>query len=160
MSKDTPTAPAYARPLNLPLSQEDLDEINAYLSQKQPHEILEWALEYLPALHQTTAFGLTGVAATDMISKLKSSRRIPLIFVDTLYHFKETYDLVDEMRRRYDVDLHVYKPEGCDTTTDFERKFGERLWETDETTYDYLVKVSSLTNSVCDLLMNRISSTG
>lgn len=146
MSKDTPVAssstPVYARPLNLPLSEKDLDEINAYLSTKTPQEILVWALEYLPGLHQTTAFGLTGVAATDMISKLKSSRRVPLIFVDTLYHFEETHRLVEDMRRRYDVDLHIYKPEGCKTTADFEAKYGQRLWETDENTYDYLVKVS------------------
>ena len=69
----------------------------------------------------------------------------PLIFLDTLYHFPETYALVEEVRRRYGVDVRVYKPEGCETAQDFEKKYGERLWERDEELYDYAVKVR-LTN--------------
>jgi phosphoadenosine phosphosulfate reductase len=143
MPVPTNVVPDFPKPLQLPLSQEDLDRINAYLSPLTPEEILAWAIEHLPGLHQTTAFGLTGCAATDMLHKLNPNPP-PLIFIDTLYHFQETYKLVEDMKQKYGFTLHVYKPEGCETAADFEQKYGERLWETDEAKYDYLVKVRDL----------------
>lgn len=127
-------------PLELPLSSETLTTINAHLSQLSPQDILVWALTHLPALYQTTAFGLTGLVALDMLSK--SGHPIPnLIFLDTLYHFTETYELVQQVRERYAVDIKVYKPEGCETVADFEKKHGEELWVRDEDVYDFAVKV-------------------
>ena len=131
------------KPLALPLSQSDLAKINAYLSPLTPEEILRWGIEYLPNLYQTTAFGLTGLVAIDMLSKITTSPP-PLVFLDTLYHFQETYELVEEVKSRYGVPVHVYKPEGCETAQDFEAKFGERHWEVDEANYDYVVKVCRL----------------
>lgn len=87
------------------------------------------------------AFGLTGLAATDMLSKLTT--KIPtLIFLDTLYHFKETLELKDRIAARYGVEIAVFKPFGVDTAAEFEKRYGERLWEKDDESYDYLVKVS------------------
>lgn len=149
-----------SKPVTLPLSPSDLDAINAYLRELQPDEILRWGVEYLPGLHQTTAFGLTGLVAIDMLagiakeaSKNTDSGNItansentapstpPLIFLDTLYHFAETYALVEDVKARYGVPVHVYKPEGCESVEAFEGKYGERLWERDEGLYDFLVKV-------------------
>ena len=129
-----------SKPLRLPLSKQDLDAINIHLSPMTPEEILAWALEYLPGLHQTTAFGLTGLVAIDMLSKLTPSPP-PLIFLDTLYHFPETYELVEEVKSRYKVPVHVYKPDGCETVADFEAKYGENFWEKNEDSYDIAVKV-------------------
>ena len=134
-----------SEPVSLPLSSENLAEINAHLATLSPQEIIQWGISHLPNLAQTTAFGLTGLVAIDMISKLdiKPSERPPLIFLDTLYHFLETYELVEEVKKRYGVPIHVYKPEGCAAVEDFEKKYGEKLWEKDETLYDYAVKVST-----------------
>jgi phosphoadenosine phosphosulfate reductase len=139
-----PAAPVLSKPLTLPVSKADLDAINAYLSQLTPEDILQWGMDYLPNLYQTTAFGLTGLVAIDMLDKLtkeKGQTPPPLIFLDTLYHFKETYELVEEVKKRYGVPVLVYKPEGCESVEDFEKKFGEKLWEKDENTYDFAVKV-------------------
>ena len=140
MAPPAAPAPTFDKPLNLPLSQEEIDRINAYLRDQTPETTLEWAVEHVPDLYQTTAFGLTGLVAIDMLSKITQNPP-PLIFVDTLYHFPETYELVEEVKKRYNRDVHVYKPEGCETVEDFEKKYGQKLWEADETTYDYLVKV-------------------
>ncbi|KAJ3718053.1 hypothetical protein DFJ43DRAFT_1134366 [Lentinula guzmanii] len=134
----------------LPLTPEVLANINAHLSQLQPEQILDWAVEYLPNLYQTTAFGLTGLVALDMLSKSTSSPP-PLIFIDTLYHFKETYDLVEEVKAKYQTPLHVYRPAGCDTVEDFETKYGQRLWERDEDTYDFVVKVEPAQRAYAEL---------
>lgn len=126
--------------LQTPLSAQQLDEINAKLEGLSPQDILKWALDNLPALYQTTAFGLTGLAATDMLSKLTPNPP-PLIFLDTLYHFKETLDLKDEVEKKYGHPVHVFHPDGVKTAQEFEAKYGEKLWETNDLYYDYLVKV-------------------
>jgi hypothetical protein len=134
------TPSALSDPLELPLSQEDLDAINAHLKLLTPEQILRWAVEHIPDLYQTTAFGLTGLVAIDMLSKITKSPPTP-IFLDTLYHFSETYELVDVVKARYDIPVIVYKAEGCATREAFELKYGERFWERDEGGYDYAVKV-------------------
>ena len=126
--------------VQLPLSQESLATINAHLNALSPQEILQWGIAYLPRLYQTTAFGLSGLVAIDMLSKITDNSP-PLIFIDTLHHFPETYDLVERVKERYGVDVEVWKPEGCETADEFKAKYGENLWERKEQLYDYLVKV-------------------
>ncbi len=138
-----PAAPTFDKPLQLPLSQELLSQINDYLRPQTPEDILKWATEHISGLFQTTAFGLTGLVAIDMLSKITSSPP-PLIFIDTLYHFQETYELVEEVKKKYNVPVTVYKPEGCETVQDFEKKYGEKLWERDEELYDFAVKVRDI----------------
>lgn len=124
-----------------------LDQYNEELSTASPQQILTWAIDHLPRLYQTTAFGLTGLAATDMISNISKRRKlphlVPLIFVDTLYHFDETIQLKEKVEKKYKLNVIIYRPPGVKNTEEFEEKYGQRLWETDEDTYDYLVKVSS-----------------
>ncbi|KAJ3932188.1 MAG: hypothetical protein NXY57DRAFT_1004094 [Lentinula lateritia] len=139
-----------SKPLQLPLTPGVLELINAHLSQLQPEQILAWAIEYLPNLYQTTAFGLTGLVAIDMLSKITTSPP-PLIFLDTLYHFKETYELVEEVKLKYRTPLHVYKPAECRTVEDFEARYGQKLWESDEDTYDFAVKVEPARRAYAEL---------
>lgn len=146
------SVPSFPKPLPLPLPQEELGRVNAYLRDLTPEDILRWAVDHLPGLHQTTAFGLTGLVAIDMLSKITSNPP-PLIFVDTLYHFPETYELVERVSSRYGVDVHVYKPKGCNVVQDFEKMHGERLWERDEQLYDYLVKASLHDTAPCSLFL-------
>jgi phosphoadenosine phosphosulfate reductase len=80
----------------------------------------------------------------DMISRMDYTihPNIELIFLDTLYHFPQTLELVERVKQRYpELKIHTYKPEGCETTQDFEQKHGERFWEANEERYDYAAKV-------------------
>lgn len=144
IASTTMPSPAFDTPLELPLSSETLTAINDHLRPLDPPEILEWALAHLPHLYQTTAFGLTGLVAIDMLSKIAPTQP-PLIFIDTLYHFPETYALVAEVEKRYGFKVNVFRPDGCTTVADFENKWGEQFWERDEDTYDFAVKVSRRT---------------
>jgi phosphoadenosine phosphosulfate reductase len=67
---------------------------------------------------------------------------VPVIFVDTLYHFDETLELADIARRRYDLDLRVYR--AADSREDFEQMYGERLWEHDLEKFHDLTKVKPM----------------
>ena len=129
---------------------EHLKFLNAQLALLEPQKILEWASITLPNLYQTTALGLTGLVSLDMLSKIGSP--VPLIFIDTLYHFPETLDLVQQVREKYPAhQLHVYTPDGLATTAEFEKKHGEKFWERDEATYDYLVKVEPARRAYAEL---------
>ena len=136
------------------LSDAEIAEVNVSLADATPQAILEWAITRLGrGLYQTTAFGLTGLVALDMISKISEQRAapqghgpaphlVPLIFLDTLYHFAETTHLARRAQRRYGADLIWVKPPGVSTVEEFEEKYGHDLWKNDEDSYDYLVKVS------------------
>lgn len=127
------------------LTPERLETLNAQLAKFSPKEVLEWAIDTLPNLYQTTAFGLTGLVTLDIINKISIERQqdhiVPLIFLDTLYHFQETLDLANRCVETYSVPLKVFKPVDCSTAAEFEAQHGQKLWETNEDAYDYLVKV-------------------
>jgi phosphoadenosine phosphosulfate reductase len=131
----------------------NLDAINVQLAEATPEEILEWAIDNLPGLYQTTAFGVTGCVTLDQVSRISAQRAakegrsdnvlhlVPLIFLDTLYHFPQTVNLAQKAARYYQAPMYVYTPQGTSDVESFERQWGTKLWERDEDTYDYLVKV-------------------
>jgi len=102
-------------------------------------------------LYQFYSFIIKGLAILDMISKIshdnaeengtEQQHLIPLIFLNTLYHFPETLQLANRASTHYNAPMHVFKPIECETVEDFEAQHGQKLWETDEDSYDYLVKV-------------------
>ncbi|SCU96131.1 LAME_0F15016g1_1 [Lachancea meyersii CBS 8951] len=127
------------------VSQEQIDHWNAALAQMaSPQEILKWAIATFPHLFQTTAFGLTGLATIDMLSKIEKDHITPLIFIDTLHHFPQTLALLEKVETRYykpqNQSINVFRPQGLETETEFAAKHGDFLWERDDTQYDYLVK--------------------
>lgn len=133
-----------AEPNEVFFTQKHLAFLNRQLQALEPQEILRWCITSLPHLFQTTAFGLTGLVTLDMLSKMKIPRpqMVDMIFIDTLHHFPETLDLIERLREQYPlVNLHVYKPAGTSSEKEFAEVYGERLWETDDNRYDYLVKV-------------------
>ena len=119
--------------------------LNKQLETMHPKDILRLAKILFPNLYQSTAFGLTGLATIDMLSKLEKetpgSSPVHIIFLDTLYHFQETYDLVDRVKEKYpNLQLHTFKPEGFETAADFEETYG-KLYELSEEMYDWVAKV-------------------
>lgn len=142
--------------------------LNRQLQMLEPREILQWCISTLPSLYQETAFGLSGLATVDMLSKMKVPRpsMVDLVFFDTLHNFPETIDLVERVRQRYPlVNVHIYKPAGVDTAKDFAEKHGERLWEVDDQLYDWLAKVEPAQRAykelgVCAVLTGRRRSQG
>lgn len=118
--------------------------LNDRLETMHPQDILRFCKIMFPNLYQSTAFGLTGLVTLDMLSKLEKedSRPVDIIFLDTLYHFEETLDLVDRVRARYpSTKVHIFRPDGCNTTAEFESVYGERMWEVASEMYDWYAKV-------------------
>ncbi|KAJ1919664.1 3'-phosphoadenylsulfate reductase [Mycoemilia scoparia] len=135
------TIPTSAAAASLPstVDASNIDEVNRLLENCSPREILTWAVSTFDNLYQETAFGPSGNVITDMISA--SNISVPVIFVDTLHHFKETLDLASRSQKKYGFRLHVYRPENCESESEFASRYGEELWKNDDVSYDYLVKV-------------------
>jgi phosphoadenosine phosphosulfate reductase len=73
----------------------------------EPREILAWALEHFrPHVLMTTAFGLHGVALIHMVQELEPE--LPILFIDTGYHFPETLETKRRVVERYGLHLIEY----------------------------------------------------
>ncbi|KAI0195654.1 putative PHOSPHOADENOSINE PHOSPHOSULFATE reductase [Xylaria flabelliformis] len=142
-SSTTSSTPALPQ---IMLTEPHLRYLNEQMEKMTPLERLRFSMRLFPNLYQTTAFGLTGLVTIDMLSKLAASDptlpAVEAIFLDTLYHFPETYDLVSRVQARYPaIKLHIYKPDGASTASEFEAQYGEGLYDTASELYDYIAKV-------------------
>ena len=145
----------------LNIAKVQLDQWNKALGDLEAAKIIEWAILTFPNLFQTTAFGLSGLCILDMISKMelpkslnsdKGKLPIELVFINTLYHFPQTLQLVDRVKEKYpSVNLHVYKPNGCSSEKDFREKYGDELWNKNQLKYDFLTKVEPLERAYKEL---------
>ena len=138
------------------LTNADINQLNAKLETMGTLDILRFCKAFFPKLYQITAFGVTGLVTLDMLSKLQAespdSPRVDVLFLDTLYHFEETLDLVERAKQRYsNAKIHVYRPKDCGTAADFEAKHGARLYETSPDLYDWLAKVEPMERGCAEL---------
>lgn len=152
---DYSPSPRTEKPV-ISLSKSHIEYLNEQMETMHPMDILRFCKIMFPNLYQSTAFGLTGLATMDMLSKIQKenpeSRTVDLIFLDTLYHFKETYELVDRVRERYpEVPIHIYKPDGMETAQQLEETYGEKFYETAGDMYDWIVKVEPLQRAYDEL---------
>ncbi len=66
--------------------------------------------------------------------------QLPVIFIDTLHHFRETIEHVERVREKYDLDLRIHRPAA--TRSEFERIYGQDLWRRDLDRYQEIAKVA------------------
>lgn len=151
----SPSSSTQSLPL-MSLTAAHLEHLNNQLEPMHPMDILRFCKIMFPNLYQSTAFGLTGLVTMDMLSKIQDenpeSNQVELIFLDTLYHFKETYDLIDRVKARYpNVPVHIFKPHGADNVEEFEETYGKELWSTSDELYDWIIKVEPLQRAYDEL---------
>ncbi len=91
---------------------------------------------------QLTSFGPTGIVICHFLHRTNLLSKIPTIFIDTLFHFQTTYDLVGEISKSYpEMKLNVIKPLKCENENDFTKTYGHKLWETVPSKYSYYTKI-------------------
>jgi phosphoadenosine phosphosulfate reductase len=90
------------------LSDQDLAAVAASLEQATPEDIVGWAAAMFgDRLCLTTS--LTDAVLVDLVARVAPGTEV--IFLDTQYHFPETLDTLDVVRRRYPVKLNVRRPD-------------------------------------------------
>jgi phosphoadenosine phosphosulfate reductase len=135
------------------LSDLDLDVLNRKFAAAHPRSILAWCVETIPTgLVQTSAFNVDDLVITDILYReLKPKVNVPVVFLDTLYHFPQTLELVAKAKTHYGLDLHVYKVPDVDSREAFAAKYGEALWETDIEKFHHITKIEPLQRGLDEL---------
>src|SRR3990172_1012681 len=87
---------------------EQIADLNNKL--KTPEEVLKWGLENLhPKLALASSFGAEDVAVIYMLMKINPKARI--FTLDTGRLNQETYDVMDEIRKKYSTDIEITFPD-------------------------------------------------
>lgn len=104
-------------------------------------ETLKWAFaNFAPRIAMTSSFGAEGVVLIDHLAKL--DLQLPVIYLDTGFHFPETHTLTDRLQERYKLEIRAQEP-GISIEAQDE-KYGEKLYKTDPDTCCRLRKVEPL----------------
>ena len=95
------------------------------LAAASAEERIQWAVEeFGDGLILSTSFGIQAAVMLHLASRI--APRIPVVFIDTGYHFPETYRFAEELTERLDLNLKVYTPRI--TAARQEALYGKR-WE-------------------------------
>ncbi len=129
----------------------DLDRLNQQFETATPKKILAWSIENVPTgLVQTSAFNVDDLVITHILyTELKHP--VPVIFLDTLYHFPQTLELVAKAKEIYNLDLQTYKTPDLDSREAFAAKYGEALWDKDITEFHQVTKIEPLLRGLQEL---------
>jgi len=128
---------------------EYLNSMNTVLAQKSLDEVLEWCYRSLPHLYQVSSFGSTGMVIMHALHKL--GLKVPVIFLDTLYHFQETLEHAKQVEDQYGLEVYWYRCKLAQTREDFERIFkSKNMWIEDPHKYEQLTKVEPLERALCE----------
>lgn len=83
-------------------------DLSAHLEKLTAPERIAWAQEtYGDQLVMSTSFGIQSAVMLHMATRIVPG--IPVIFADTGYLFPETYRFADELSRRLELNLQVYR---------------------------------------------------
>ncbi len=86
----------------------NLAKINRSLEDKTAEQRVEWALNTLPATHiLSSSFGIQAAVSLHLLTQQQPN--IPVVLVDTGYLFPETYQFIDALSQRLDLNLKVYR---------------------------------------------------
>ena len=117
--------PLLQQPLTLNTDSAQLDAINAHLETLTAAQRVKWALENLPANPiVSSSFGAQSAVMLHLLTQQQPE--IPVVLTDTGYLFPETYQFIDDMTKRLNLNLHVYSASMSAAWQ--EARFG-RLWE-------------------------------
>ena len=104
-----------------------------------PEEILGWASATFPGKAViNTSFQHTGVAMIHMAAAMELNLRVST--VDTLRLHPETYEFIERIKKRYQCDIEVYRPEPEHVESMIDR-FGEYLFFDSKEKQEYCCQV-------------------
>jgi len=88
--------------------QLDLDALNQMFETADPARIVQWAAaQFGDDLVMSSSFGAESAALIHMAIAVRPGLRI--IFVDTGYLFPETHAFMEQLRRRFDLNVWTYR---------------------------------------------------
>lgn len=106
-----------------------------------PETVIRWAVDAFPNITFACSFGAEDVVLVDMLQKI--SPRTDIFYLDTDFHFQETYDTRDRIAEKYGLDFVQVKP--LLTPEEQAVQHGGELWKKDPNACCNIRKVEPLT---------------
>jgi phosphoadenosine phosphosulfate reductase len=113
------------------LHDEELAELNAEFERLPAPKIIQWAVDTFSP-HLSLAASMQDAVLIDLATKVDPA--IEVVFIDTGYHFPETLETVELVRKRYGLNLRIMTVPMHD----------EELWKVDPENCCSAVKVGQL----------------
>ncbi|MCC3378086.1 phosphoadenylyl-sulfate reductase [Paenibacillus farraposensis] len=124
------------------LEKEALIKVKAVeLEEATPEEVIRYAVQTFPNLTFACSFGAEDIVLVDMLQKISPSTDI--FYLDTDFHFQETYDTRDRLKHRYNLEFVRVSP--LMTPEEQAAEHGEELWKSDPNACCGIRKVEPLT---------------
>jgi phosphoadenosine phosphosulfate reductase len=102
-----------------------LEHCNSLFESLSAEKRVEWALQHLPENQLlSSSFGAQAAVSLHMVTQQKAN--LPVVLIDTGYLFPETYEFIDELTERLDLNLKIYR--GKTSPAWQESRYGKR-WE-------------------------------
>jgi phosphoadenosine phosphosulfate reductase len=112
-------------------SDDELEALNREFEKLPASKIVQWAVDSF-APHLSLSASMQDAVLIDLATKVDPA--IEVVFIDTGYHFPETLDTVELVRRRYGLNLRIMTVQ----------PFAEDLWRLDPENCCSSVKVGQL----------------
>lgn len=132
------------------LQADDLQQWNQLFGHLSAQARVELALRHFPGAHVlSSSFGAQAAVGLHMLTQ--AAPDIPVILLDTGYLFAETYQFVEELTDRLQLNLHIYR--GLKTPAEQETQYGQR-WLQGEAgldAYNYDNKVEPMQRALSEL---------
>lgn len=107
-----------------------------------PEEIIAYAAEKFSSLTLACSFGAEDVVLVDMLHKI--SPKTDIFYLDTDFHFRETYETRDRLAERYGIQFIQVKPKL--TPEEQAEAHGDELWKREPNACCNIRKVDPLIN--------------
>ncbi|WP_017815393.1 phosphoadenylyl-sulfate reductase [Paenibacillus shenyangensis] len=124
------------------LEKEELARVKAEeLEHASAEQVIRWAVDNFESLTFACSFGAEDVVIVDMLQTISPSTDI--FYLDTDFHFQETYETRDRMVERYGINFVKVAPKL--TPEEQAVAHGESLWTVDPNACCNIRKVEPLT---------------
>ncbi|AJS60247.1 phosphoadenylyl-sulfate reductase [Paenibacillus sp. IHBB 10380] len=104
-------------------------------------EVIRFAVETIPNITFACSFGAEDVVLVHMLQQI--SPKTDVFYLDTDFHFQQTYETRDQMALSYGIDFVRVSPKI--TPDEQATQYGETLWKTDPNACCNIRKVEPLT---------------
>ena len=127
--------------MNLLEKEALIRKMEVELENETPEAVIKWAVDTFPNITFACSFGAEDVVLVDMLQKVSPTTDI--FYLDTDFHFKETYETRDKLIERYGLKFVEMKP--LITPEEQAAEHGDELWKSDPTACCNIRKVEPLT---------------
>jgi phosphoadenosine phosphosulfate reductase len=126
--------------MNLAEKEALVREASEAYENERPEALLEWAVAKFPRITLACSFGAEDVVLVDMLQKV--APQVPIFYLDTDLHFRETYETRDRLQERYGIEFIRVSP--ALSLEEQAKEYGDALWSRDPNLCCRLRKVDPL----------------